>query len=383
MRRLLVACGWAACLVGSVCAHAQSLYQHSLSLSSGLTFDSNPRLDPEPSGSAYKLRLSPRYGLTRKAGADEFKLKLGTVVEQSSNTTLSRHRRDGDAQLEWHRESAAMLYGLRAGYEQSDARAALLEETGQLSADGTRRTRWLGATVSRQLDARHAVVGFLDAKWNRYDFGNAPDHRLVSAGWEWSRTMAEGQEWFVLGSLARYAPDTPGEQMAGASSPAEDSQQRGLMLGVRSKVPGTSWDWLVRAGVVQFNGPFSDTTAQAEARLGYQGLRWNTALAMSRLPVANNTLGSFATHQQARVRTEYALTEFTQLALDATHNRTTSTQTETAWVVGLQLSSEISPWWRVTAQVKRTEVNRNLAAGDMRARSNGASLVFHYSHPDF
>lgn len=369
-------------------AGAQSQFQHSVSAPSGLEYDSNPALTADGAdnaGGVYRLRVSPTYTLLYKKATDELRLKLGAVIEQSSNTALSRNRQDGNAQLEWRRESDAMFYLLRAGYEQSAARAALLEETGQLSDDGTRTTRSLGATVLRELDLRHIVSGTFDVKWSGYDFGRTPDNRLTSAGLEWSQALAPGEDWFVSGNLSQYAPDASSVPDLPAAS-AQNSLQRGLMLGYRSKPPGTAWDWSVRAGVARFSGPFSDSMAQGEMRLGYQGQRWNGSALFSRLPVANNLLGSFAPNTQTTLRAEYSLTEFTRVALDASHKRTKATQSDSTRVLGLTLSTELSPLWRMSAQLRHTTVDRStaaLAALNTQASGRAASLVFTYLHPDF
>lgn len=367
-------------------AWAQSQYQHNVTAPTGLEYDSNPALTADNpganSGGVYRLRVSPSYTLLYKNAADELRLKLGAVIEQSSDTALSRNRRDGNAQVEWRRESESMLYTLRAAYEQSAARAALLEETGQLTDDGTRTTRSLAATVARELDLRHTLIGSFEVKWNGYDFGRTPDHRLTSAGLEWSRALAQGEDWFVAGNLAHYAPDAASVPGLPAAS-AQSSQQSGLMLGYRSKPAGSVWEWQVRAGVARFTGPFSDTMAQGELRLGYQGQRWNSAALLSRLPVANNVLGSFAPNTQATLRTEYSLTESTRVALEASHKRTKATQTDSTRVLGLSLSTELSPLWRLTAQVRHTQVDRSTAAVATQASGRAASLVFTYLHPDF
>jgi hypothetical protein len=383
MRRVAPLCTIAALGAGLAApAWAQSQYQHNVSMPTGLEYDSNPRLTADDAGGVYRLRLSPSYTLLRKAGADELRLKLGAVVEQSSDTALSRNRQDGNAQVEWRREADAMFYVLRAAYEQSAARAALLEETGQLSDDGTRTTRSLGATLVRELDVRHSLSGGVDLKWSRYDFGRTPDNRLASANLEWSRALAPGQEGFVSGNVSHYAPDAASVPGLPASS-GQSTLQRGVMVGYRSQEPGGVWNWSVRAGVASYNGPFSDTSAQGEARLGYEGQRWSGSASVSHMPMANNLLGSFAPNTQARLRAEYRLTEFTRVAIDASHNRTKASQTDATRQLGLQVSTELSPQWRVSAQLRHTQVDRRSPTLASQASSRTASLVFTYLHPDF
>ncbi len=380
IRSVCVAVGVVASWPGM--GQAQSLYQHRVTAPVGLSYDSNLGLSETSPGGVYRLHVSPSYTLTRKAGGDELDLKLGAFLEQSSDTAISRNRQDGNARLSWRTASDTTLWGWHAAYEQSAARAALLEETGQLSDDGTRTTRALGAQMAHELDERHVLSLIADVKWHTYDFGNTPDHRLGNAQVEWSRAAAPGHDWLVSASVSQYAPDTVAATGA-AHATATNSVQRGLLLGYRSQVQGSPWDWQIRAGVARFTGTFSDTMPQGEAKLGYQNPRWRHSASLSRLPVANNMLGSFAPNTQARWRTEYRWSEYTTLALDASHNRTQASQTGATRQLGLQVSTELSPLWRMTAQWRNTQADRFVAGVPAQASNHSASLVFTYLHPDF
>ncbi len=380
IRSVCVAVGVVASWPGM--GQAQSLYEHRVTAPVGLAYDSNIGLSETSPGGVYRLHVSPSYTLTRKAGGDELELKLGALLEQSSDTAISRNRRDGNARLSWRTASETTLWGWHAAYEQSAARAALLEETGQLSDDGTRTTRALGAQLAHELDERQVLSVLADVKWHTYDFGNTPDHRLGNAQVEWSRAAAPGQDWFVSVGLSQYAPNTDASTGA-AHATTTNSVQRGLMLGYRSQVQGSPWDWQIRAGVARFTGAFSDTMPQGEAKLGYQSPRWRHSASLSRLPVANNLLGSFAPNTQARVRTEYRWSEYTSVAVEASLNRTQASQTEATRQLGLQVSTELSPLWRMTAQWRSTQADRFVAGVPAPASNHSASLVFTYLHPDF
>lgn len=379
-RMVCVVAGVAASLPGI--GLGQSLYQHRITAPVGLSYDANPGLSETDAGGVYRVRVSPSYTLSRNAGGDEFQLKLGAVIEQSSNTALSRNRQDGNARLSWRTASDTTSWGWHAAYEQSAARAALLEETGQLSDDGTRTTRGLGAQLAHELDERHMLSVLADVKWHAYDFGHTPDHRLSSAQVELSRAASPGQDWFVSAGVSQYAPDTVASTGA-VHGTAPQSLQRGLLLGYRSQVDGSPWDWQIRAGVARFTGAFSDTMPQGEAKLGYQSPRWHYSASMSRLPVANNLLGSFAPNTQTRLRAEYQLTEYTTVAVDASHNRTQASQTEATRQLGMQVSTDLSPLWRMTAQLRGTRAERHIAGLPTQASNRSASLVFTYLHPDF
>lgn len=380
IRTVCVAAGLAAVWPGMVLA--QSLYQHRVTAPVGLAYDSNLGLSETSPGGVYRLHVSPSYILTRKAGGDELELKLGAFLEQSSDTAISRNRQDGNARLSWRTASETTLWGWHAAYEQSAARAALLEETGQLSDDGTRTTRGLGAQLAHELDERNVLSVLADVKWHAYDFGNTPDHRLANAQVEWSRAAAPGQDWFVSAGLSQYAPRAVASSDS-LSVAAGNSVQRGVTLGYRSQVEGSPWDWQIRAGVARFTGAFSDTMPQGEAKLGYQSPRWRHSASLSRLPVANNLLGSFAPNTQARVRTEYRWSEYTSVAVEASLNRTQASQTEATRQLGLQVSTELSSLWRMTAQWRSTQADRFVAGVPAPASNHSASLVFTYLHPDF
>lgn len=364
-------------------AQAQSPYQHSLSLAMGVEYDSNPRLTAEPAGGVSRLILRPRYTLLSKHGSDELQLKLGAALEQSSNAMLSRHRRDGDALLEWRGEAESLSYSLQAGYERSAARTALLEETGQVGGDGTRTVRKIGAQGVRELGERQSLSGSLDMRWVKHELVQLPNHRLTQAELEWSVAHAPGQDWFAAGSLSHYRPEYPAQDAA-AQAPGQNSLLRGLMLGYRFKPPGqVPWSWQVRAGAAHYGGPFSDTMVQAEIKLAYQGERWSSSATLARLPVVDNINGAFAPNRQARLRAEYAWTQDTRLAWDASCNRLTGRQSEAARTLGMELSTDISSLWRATAQLRHTQVDRDTPGAGGQASARGASLIFTYLHPDF
>lgn len=377
---VLIAAGL--CVALPAQALAQSMFQHRITAPVGLEYDSNPQMTDDPSTGVSRLRISPSYQLVRKSAGDELQLKLGAVMEQSSNALLSRHRRDGSARVDWRRDAETTTMGFHAAYEQSAARAALLEETGQLSDDGTRTTRGAGALLVHELDERNQLSGLFDVKWIGHDSGLTPDHRLTSGQLEWSRAHAEGQAWFAAVGASHYAPDA--QPNAGQPEPGSgNSSQRGVMLGYRSQPKGSPWDWSVSAGLARFTGAFRDTMPQGEAKLGYRGPRWSYGASISRLPVANNLLATFSPNTQARLRAEYRLTEFTTVTVDASYLSAGSSQADASRQLGLQVVTELSPLWRMSAQVRGTQVDRRSGARPTHASRHTVGLVFTYLHPDF
>lgn len=368
---------WMAAAPGLVLA--QSLYQHKVSVDMGLERDSNPTLSTTGRGVS-RLRMTPHYTLLRSDGADDLSLNLGATLERSSDTTLSQNRKDADVRVQWQHAAESTTYTTNAGYQQSALRDALLQETGQqVGVDGTRTVRNLGFSVMHMLDPLYRVSGGLQAQWSSFTGNTMPDSRQLSASAELSRALAPGQEMFVGGELSSYAPDRLPGQLS------QNSVMRSAVIGYRSQIAGSPWDWSVSGGAASYTGPFSDTTAKGEIRIGYTGERWNTSASWSRQPVTDTLRGSFSQNQQMRLTAEYAWSELTRIALEASHNRTQSTQQDTSKVLGLRVSHDLSPLWSMGLHLSRTQVRRAGASsiGAPQASGHSVGVVLTYTHPDF
>lgn len=359
--------------------HAQSLYQQRVEVSSGVEHDANPALTSDSKGGVTRWRVSPSYSLLRRDGPDDLTLKLGTTLEQSSNTALSRDRRDGNALGEWQHASEKTLYVLRAGVEQSALRDVLLQETGQLSTDGTRTTRRAEATAVHQLDDIHTLSAGLNARWDRYTSGTAPDGRQYGLNAEFSRAIRPGRDVYLSGSLSSFASDN----LVPGTSGSLHTLMRGLSVGNRYAAPDDPWSWDVRVGASRLSGATGDTMATAVGQLAYKAPRWSAAVSIARQPVPDSLRGTFSPNQQARVTLDYALTEFTRVALDASYNRTKNTQIDTSRELGLRVSTELSPAWSMALQVRRIRVSQDAMALPTRAGSTVTGLVLTYLNPDF
>lgn len=363
---------------------AQSLYQQNVEVSTGLEHDSNPGLSPTPAGGVTRWRVSPAYTLLRRDGQDDLTLKIGATLEQSSNTALSRDRRDGSVRGEWLHTEENTIYSLRGGIDQSALRDVLLQETGQLSTDGTRTTRNIEGFVAHQIDEIHTLSGGLSASWNRYSTDTVPNGRQYGANAEFSRAIQTGRDVYLAGSLSNFRSDSvvPGAAGAGVQG-GMSSTMRGLAVGTRYVAPDDPWSWDVRVGAAHYGAITGNTAATASGQLAYKGARWSTALSFARQPVTDSLRGTFSPNQQVRASVEYALTEFTRIALDASYNRTKGLQTDATRELGVRLSSELTPLWRVSLQLRRLRASHDAIALPTRAGSTIAGLVFTYSHPDF
>lgn len=384
-RPLILAVGAALLAWFALPLQAQSLYQQKVEVSTGLEHDSNPGLSPTSKGGVTRWRLSPAYTLLRRDGQDDLTLKLGATLEQSSNTLLSRDRRDGSVHGEWQHTAENTIYGLRGGFDQSALRNVLLQETGQFSTDGTRTTRNIEGLVAHQLDELYTLSGGLSASWNRYSSDTTvPNGRQYGANAELSRAIQAGRDIYLAGSLSNFRSDSlaPGAPGAGAQG-GMTSTMRSLAVGTRYAVPDDPWSWDVRVGATHYNAITGNSAATASGQLGYKGARWSTTLSFAHQPVADSLRGTFSPNQQVRASVEYALTEFTRLGLDASYNRTKGLQTDATRELGLRLSSELTPLWRVSLQLRRVRASHDAIALPTRAGSTIAGLVFTYSHPDF
>jgi len=366
-------------------AHAQSLYQQTLRVSSGLERDSNPGVNSLPEGGVTRWRVSPEYSLLRRDGPDDLTLKLGATLEQSSNTALSRDRRDGNLQGEWLHTAENTIYQLRGGFSQAALRNVLLQETGQLSNDGTRTTRNIEGLVMHQLSERYTATGGFSAQWNRYSANTAPNGRQFSVNGELSRALAPGRDVYLSGALSRFAADSLASGIpGGAVQPASNSTMSNLALGMRYASPDDPWFWDVRAGAANYRATANtNTSATVVAQAGYKAPRWNMSLSLARQPVPDALRGTFSPNQQVRASAEYLLTEFTRVALDVSWNRTKGLQTDTTRELGLRVSSDLTQLWGLSLQLRRVHAAHDAIAVPTRGGATIAGVVLTYTHPDF
>ena len=366
---------------------AQSLYQQRLQVSSGLERDSNPGVNTPAKGGVTRWRVSPEYSLLRRDGQDDLTLKLGATLEQSSNTALSRDRRDGNVQGEWQHTAENTIYQLRGGFSQAALRNVLLQETGQLSNDGTRTTRSLEGLVVHQLSELYTVSGGATAQWNRYSGNTAPNGRQFSINGELGRALAPGRDVYLAGAISRFAADSLASSVPGGPvQPANNSTLANLSVGTRYAAPDDPWFWDARVGAARYRSSLSagtSTSATVVAQAGYKAPRWSLSLSLARQPVPDALRGTFSPNQQARVSAEYLLTEFTRVALDASWNRTKGLQTDTTRELGLRVSSELSQLWTLSLQLRRVNAAHDAIAVPTRGGATIAGVVLTYTHPDF
>ena len=366
---------------------AQSLYQQRLQVATGLERDSNPGVSTPPKGGVMRWRVSPEYSLLRRDGQDDLTLKLGATLEQSSNTDLSRDRRDGNVQGEWQHTAEHTIYLLRGGFSQAALRNVLLQETGQLSNDGTRTTRSLEGLVVHQLSELYTVTGGVNAQWNRYSGRAAPDGRQWTLNGELGRAIAPGRDVYFSGALSRFAADSLASSVPGGLvQPANNSTLGNLSVGTRYASPDDPWFWDVRAGAAHYRSSLSNSTstsATVVAQAGYKAPRWSLSLSLARQPVPDALRGTFSPNQQVRASAEYLLTEFTRVALDASWNRTKGLQTDTTRELGLRVSSELTQLWTLSLQLRRVNAAHDAIVVPTRGGATIAGVVLTYTHPDF
>lgn len=383
----------ALCVLAASCAAlpawAQSRYQQQVSVTMGVDHDTNPGLRAENARSASRLRLNPRYTLLRQGDVDTVSLSLGATIEKSSDEAVSRNRQDPNARVQWQHAWVNTVLGLNAGYARSSLREALLEDTGQLTSDGTRTVKNLGATLSHQLSPLYRTSGGLQAQWTR-DTGTSgnPDSRQNSANAELSRSLDATSEVYVAGQWTSFEPDRveweliPGFILLG---PSNRSIMRSMDVGYRNQIDEV-WHWNVSAGMSKYTGPISDRAFKGQVQLGYSGQRWNVTGAWSRQPVTDSLRGTFSQSQQLRLNADYAWDELTRIGMNTYYTRTMSTQRNTTRGVGMSLSRELSPLWRATLQLSHRQVNRKnegLAWSSNEASGSSAYVYLTYTHPDF
>jgi hypothetical protein len=277
----------------------------------------------------------------------------------------------------WQRQTEFGNLKLQAGFRSESSRVAALNENGQLVADATRFTRSYGGQYSHilsEVDTASLEIKGQDASFTK---GAQAGYATTSLSMRYGRQLSDALEGSVSATASRYhAKETPG-----GSGPSR-SRQQGISMGLRYQV-ASSIELQAQAGVLYIPADAtrakSSRSAQGSFSLTHQGERLTTSLSAGR--AANvSAAGGYAITDSARIQETYALTEDTDVGLQASLQRTGGFLSSQSTSAGVDLNHRLAERWRLSFSIQRREVD-NTTLGTASGTLIGAQLVF--SEPNF
>lgn len=358
----------AACAV--LCAgHAQAeLVQQALSVNLLTEHDDNPTLAAGAATGIWRLALTPSYQMSRSAGLDTWNARLGLRLERASDSAVSADRQDPSLSLNWQRATPTGSYGLAAAYEKLSTRVSELQDTGLVSADGSRSSTTLSANWSRALDERN-TLSFSGGHSSVAYSGGLNDYATVNAQATLSHVTDERTDPYLSLSTSRYLPET-----GGASSTSYD-----MVAGVHLKF-SERLEVGARAGLNTTRAQTERSGWQGGIKLDYaQGSRTNLSANLSRSVTASG-IGGFVEADQFTGGWRRALSDTDSAGLDLSWRKNRSGALGTTSQISLWASRELAPLWglRLAYLYKQRE-----GGGLADASAHVLSVTLSYAHPDF
>lgn len=353
-------------------AWAAEPVQQSFSMPTGLEFDSNPELVAGQSDSVVRYRLLPQYTYTRRSDDTEWAVVLGARLERSSNTQISDHRQDPSAQFKWQQQTPTASWGVNAGYAKASTRTTEFEETGLVTADRTQTTQNLGATASQQLSERWSANTSLGYQVVDYDTVVLTSYTNTSLAAGLSYDWSEGEKLSFDLTGSHYSPD------GGGLGTATRSSSTGAMFGYAANL-SPAFDWRAQLGVVRVTGNNADTTWQGNLQLNHKGERFTSGVSLGRSVAASGQVGGFTTSNALRLQSQYALSERSSAGVQYSQTRSASLTGNRTSTFGVNVSHELTPFWRLEATLQRKTANKPTG----QASASVVGLNLNYIHPDF
>ncbi len=344
-------------------------YQHDLSASLSAEYDSNPALSAMLPKAIWRVVAAPAYRLSGVSGANQWNAQFGLRLERSTDVALSADRQDPNGSLAWTRQTRTGQFGISGKYEEASTRVTEFQDTGLVSADGSRIAQSLTANWSTEWDERTSLSLNGSYADTAYRGGTLTDYANLSLGATVSQAWSERSQPYLQFSASRYLP------ASGLGSSDSLSALAGIKLTLSERLN------------LDLRGGMSDTSGQTD-NSGWQGgltldyvadPRSGFRLDLGRSSSASG-LGGFAETDQISGSWHRALTETSNAGIDLSWRKSQATLSTTTRQVTLWANRELTPAWslRVSYLYKARE-----GAGQGEADGHVLALVLSYAHPDF
>lgn len=343
-------------------------FQHDLSAALSAEYDSNPALSASSASAIWRFSASPGYQVSGVDGADEWHARLGLRLERSSDAAVSADREDPSLSLSWTRLAPAGQFSLAASYEQASTRVTELQDTGRVSADGSRTAQSLSANWLGELNERNSLSLTGSYADTRYSGGGLSDYANLNLGATLTRAWSDLASSYLRLSATRYLPGS------GDASHSYDALV-GLSL-TRSERLNLD----LRGGLNRTSNSGGNIAWQGGITLGYDyAPRSRLALELGR-STSSSGAGGFVTTDHFTGGWNQALSERGSAGMDLSWRNSRSATPSTTRQLTLWASRELNPFWglRLSYLYKQRE-----GTGLGEADAHVLSLVLSYAHPEF
>ena len=370
-------------LAAGLCLVAPHLYaspfQHSMTVTAGVEYDSNPVMVADDERSVWRGLLTPDYQLKWKQDENEVLAKARLNLAQSSDTELSDNREDPSVSLKWTGANPRGKLWIEGAYDEAATRETELDDTGELRPDGT-RTRWAVDTGwGRAITERAQLgieVGYEDFS---YDVDTFIDYTNAKLSLRYSHLLNEEiSPYFQLGA-SRYEPD---ETTATEDSSDEYTSFAGSLWRLNELIAA---DFYAGAAFVDSKIDGNDTNWNGGAALTYKDEKLSGKLGYARKTTSSGA-GGYEEADIVGASFSYDYSQVTRLGASTDWRNNRSTLDNDTLRVELWAGHDLAEFWSIRAswQFRQEDGSRQFFQQDDqgKAEANIVMISLRYTVPE-
>lgn len=336
-------------------------------VTSGIEHDSNPQMSETDKNPVWIFSLLPQLQLDVKDDLNRWYADIGLLILQHSNQKSVANQENPRLSMGWDRAYESGVFGLKAGYSETTARNAELNNTGTFSNSKNKQTtQTIGANWQHRIASRWSVlsdVNYTDVKYS--EAGILDDYTIVAVKSKLSYENSEKLTSYALLGYSQYEPD--------------QNKTTYLTRGVVGFDYQLSEEITIspRAGIYNLSGRQSESDWEAGLKAEY-----TTPKALHNITVARSIEDSglgFRLVDSVRLGSQYSLTERDRIGIDYTFDQfkkdsDLNVSKLDAQSLGVFYSRSISEHWMAKAYV----THRELEFSDSNPKANviGVTLVY-------
>lgn len=175
----------------------------------GVTHDSNPAMAEFNKEPVWIYTIAPQFKLDATSGVNLWYLDAALLIQRHSNEKVLVNREDPKVAIGWDRTYERGLFGLKADYIESSARADELKATGVfVQADNTEKIKVLSAKWLHDIDPKWSVL--TEGAYRDVTFtlpGSLESYQLGNFNSKLTYANTEKLDTYVQVGYFHYMPD--------------------------------------------------------------------------------------------------------------------------------------------------------------------------------
>lgn len=319
-------------------------------LSTNAEYSSNPYLKIGKDDFAYSSSIKPALSLLWQEADSSLKAEATLNLERSSNTNLITPRNDPGLSIRYLARGNRSELRAVTSYEEVSTRTSEFFDTGNVSADETRKDTHVNAEWNYILSEFSNFVltgGLTKIDYTGPGFTN---YHATNIGAYSKIRLTERLSTSVSMKAQTYAPD---------SSTEESSNFAGIALGIHYRITesfGSEFD--IQSTYIEDPNQLNDEDIWNGAfRINYQGDRAKAETLLSRETLPSG-LGRFITADSAKLSYLYKVSQNTGLGFSANWRETDSSEPYQASILELSAVRRLTPRWRTQLAWQRKRLDR-------------------------